>query len=43
MGRYGLLELIKIYGIQLLWIGIMIVIERVVWNNARKVVTVQGG
>jgi ABC-2 type transport system permease protein len=43
MGKYGMAEIINIFGIQLLRVGIMIGIERLVWHNARKVVTVQGG
>ena len=43
MGKYGIGEVINIFGIQLLWIVMMIGVERLVWFRARKVVTVQGG
>ena len=43
MGKYGISEIVHIFGIQLLWIGVMIGAERAMWFKARKVVTVQGG
>ena len=43
MGKYSASEIIKIFVVQLIWAGLLIAAERIVWVNARKVITVQGG
>lgn len=43
LGKITGLELIKAIGIQVIWLGILIVIARVMWNTLIKKLTILGG
>lgn len=43
LGKLTGVELIKAIGLQVIWLGIMIVIARVMWNTLIKKITILGG
>lgn len=43
LGKLSVIESMDIIGIQIIWIIILMVLEKILWIKAQKVVTVQGG
>ena len=43
LGKLTGIELIKAIGIQIIWLGILIVVARVMWNTLIKKITILGG